>query len=542
MDTSVDGLLKLKTSMETEHTTFKQEWEQIIKFVRYDSSDMYSKQTRGESKTVNQFNGTAVWAHSILSSFMLGSLTPSTDRWFALGVQGHKLDNLDKDIKQWLEDVENILYNHYANPYSYFYQCMHETIDEDTSVGTSVAFHDWDEEYKTIRYESIPINNVRLAESRNGLVDIVNQEKVLNYRQISQEYSEDELYMAMDADQRDKFKKMLYDRPLDELTIQRFVYPAKEGDIKRRGFKYSSDHILEDYKVRIRKSGYHTFPYNVNRWKKVAGETYGRGPAHVCIRDIRMLNMMDRTLSRYAQHQADPTLILPYEGIMGPFSFNPHGRVFTKPGVKIDQMSREGNIAFTDAYFQAKANQITRAFFVDWIIQAQNNVEKTKHEIIDKRNEQFFLLAATISRFNAEKTGRLLERDIDILNRRNLLPDFPEVESFKGQTAVIRPMYMSPAVRAQQYLKAAAANQWIDQTVKLSSIDRRVAHYADLGRYTQVTGEYSGVPQEIMRTQEEAEQLFQKEQEEIKQAQQRELQIKELEAGAKLTAAQAQQQ
>ena len=82
------------------------------------------------------------------------------------------------------------------------------------------------------------------------------------------------------------------------------VFPRKDNDAYG-GIKvkkaYASIWVLLKDKEIITEGGFDSFPYHTARWTKLAGETYGRSPAMTCLPDIRMVNMMSKTIIKAVQ-------------------------------------------------------------------------------------------------------------------------------------------------------------------------------------------------------------------------------------------------
>lgn len=59
----------------------------------------------------------------------------------------------------------------------------------------------------------------------------------------------------------------------------------------------------------ISESGFQEFPYIVPRFLKATGETMGRSPAMTALPDVKMLNLMSKTIIQAAQKQIDPPFL-----------------------------------------------------------------------------------------------------------------------------------------------------------------------------------------------------------------------------------------
>lgn len=499
----------IEEDVSKEYDVFLPMWEDISRYVRLSGMDV-----KKHMASHNVFDSTAIWANSMLAAGLMAYLVSSNERWFTIGVVGKELNALPPELVTWMEDVEDKLYNQFANPDSGFSSVMHEASLDETSFGTSIILEEYDTSLKNLKFEACSLFRSKLGVTESGLPDIIYREKKSNAKQIMDLYEktmEPDIEGDITNDTAVKeFKEAYVNRPLEEYTIKRVIMPTKFLNMicKKtiyKANKYVSVHYLKEKPIILKISGYSYFPYTVARWSKYANETYGRSPVWDCLHSIRMLNAMKKTILRKAQLAVDPILQIPDDSIMVPFSTVPGSHVFMKEDSNgIIPLAMDNDVGISIDQLRDERGQILKAFYNDWIIQPETKVEKTAHQILDKRQEQSLLLSPVISRISNERLGRIIQNSVFLMEKHGIIEKLdPNLTDGDGNPFVVTPMYMSFAARAQQFLKTTQASGWVDYIIKLASVKEEIIDVINFDRLAIQTSKAIGAPSEIINTQSE---------------------------------------
>ena len=123
------------------------------------------------------------------------------------------------------------------------------------------------------------------------------------------------------------FIRKKYDKkPDEEITMLHAVMPRYDRDptkMDSANMPFASVYIYMETKMPVSVKGFQEFPYVVPRFLKATGETMGRSPAMVALPDVKMLNLMSKTIIQAAQKQIDPPLLVPDDGFILPIRTNP---------------------------------------------------------------------------------------------------------------------------------------------------------------------------------------------------------------------------
>ena len=124
-------------------------------------------------------------------------------------------------------------------------------------------------------------------------------------------------------------------KPDEEVEIMHVVMPRADRDttkVDNKNMPFASYYICMNSSMVISESGFQEFPYIVPRFLKATGEIMGRSPAMVALPDVKMLNLMSKTIIQAAQKQIDPPLLVPDDGFIMPIRTQPGGLNFFRSG------------------------------------------------------------------------------------------------------------------------------------------------------------------------------------------------------------------
>lgn len=444
----------------TERANCEGHWQEIAEVVAPRKMDFVGLRTPGEKRMSKAFDPTGIMANDMLAAGLHGMATNPASKWFSLRMVGERVRNPetgepmdineDQVVKQYLTDVEWLMWQRIYQPGSNFTTALHECYLDLGAFGTAILFVGQRDD-GGLMFECRPLAECVIAENHEGRVDTVFRKTCYTVRQMMQMKETDNWTVS------DKVERLYKDEKFDEtVDVIHAVYPRSERDWGKKNpenMPWASVYFEREEAHELEVSGFTEFPYLVSRWGKYSGEIYGRSPAMVALPDIKMLQAMTITKIKLMQKAADPPLWLKDDGVVGQTRTVPGGvnywRGNPNDGVMLQPVSLQG-IQYLMQDIQALREQVLRVFYAD-LLRMADRAKMTATEVVQRTAEQMRLFGPLIGRLESEMLGPMVERIFGILTRQGMLPSAPEEIQDKEFTVE----YVSPIATAQ---KQQAAN------------------------------------------------------------------------------------
>ena len=493
-------------------TNWESHWQEIADYVLPRRADVVKQRSRGDKRTEQIYDGTALHALNLLSSSLHGMLTNAASPWFSLRFKQEELAT-DENM-EWLESANQALY--VAFDRSNFQQEVHELYLDLCSFGTACMYIEGDAD-DLLRFTTRHIKEIYIQENSKGRIDTVFRSCKMAARNIVQMFGEENVST--------RIKKVSDKDPYMELTIIHAVMPndaANPYKADNKSMPFMSAYFdPEDMKM-ISMGGFEEFPYLIPRWTKSSNEVYGRSPSMIALADIKMINKMSETTIRAAQKQIDPPLLVPDDSFILPIKTTPGGLNFYRSGSRdrIEPLNIQANTPVGLSMEEQRRQAIRQAYFVDQILMEQN-VQMTATEVMKRNEEKMRLLAPVLGRLQAEMLRPLISRSFAILMRQGVLPPAPE--ELQGLEIDIE--YVSPLAKAQRGQDVQAIIQTMEILTPLNQL-APVLDILDTDAMANHVADVLGVPAKVLRSQGEVKQMrderqkAQQAQQELDQAQQ----------------------
>ena len=400
-------------------------------------ADIVKKRSRGEKKMELIFDGTALQSVDLLSSSLHGMLTSGASAWFHLTMKDEELGR-DEEVQRWLEDSSQRMMR--AFTMSNFETEVHEMYVDLVVFGTGCMFVEM--ENNTLRFSTRHVSEFYVAEDQYGIVDTVFRKYELSARQAVQRFGIDNVGTFI--------QRTFKTKPDEEVTILHAVMPRKDRDPSKKDNKnmpFASMYICMETKMIIAESGFQELPYVVPRFLKATGEVMGRSPAMVALPDVKMLNLMSKTIIQAAQKMIDPPLLVPDDGFLLPIRTQPGGLNFYRSGSRdtITPLNTGANIPIGLQMEEQRRQAIRAAFFVDQLLSG-TTPNMTATEVIQRQEERMRVIGPVLGRLMNEMLRPLIDRAFALMLRAEMLSIPPEV--LQGVDVDIE--YVSPLARAQK--------------------------------------------------------------------------------------------
>lgn len=496
-DPKAKKILKEFDELKAERSVYDSNWQDVRELVRPDALDFNRMTSPGQSRTDNIYDGTAPQANEELASALHSYMSSPTERWFSFELEDSDEETeRDPEAILWLEYVADLIYAEYRKAYTQHTSALHECYLDIPSFGNCIL--NQESERDGIVFRAQPVSACYWAEDHLGRVNRLFRCLKQTTDQLLGQFGED----ALKEDQKkDKSK---------EWEIIHAVYPREERNASSYSAvnkRFASCWVLRDREARILKeSGYDSFPYHVARWSKVAGQTYGRGPALNCLPDIRMLNRMEFTMIKAYQKACDPPLILENDGFMLPFATSPGSVNFKEPQAgEVQALEFTGRLQETEAKSEQKRESIRRAFYADWVKLMPKKERQTAYEISELVEQQLRMMSPSVGRIGNELLAPSLERTYELMHKAGRFPPAPPIL----QRRMLKVNFISAAARAQMGNKLVAVNKWLQNITPYAQLDPTIMDEFSPAGYATETAYLLGVSRRMLRSPEEKAELKQ---------------------------------
>lgn len=497
-DSRVDAILRDQASMESIKTNWNTLWRQIAQ-VTLPRSDWFNRVAiaEGEKRTEHMFDSTAASALERAAAAMESEITPRTQRWHGLSLNDDAL-NEDMRWQRWLDACVDVMFRARYAPMANFASQASESYMSLMAFGTQALFID-EIIGRHLRYKSIHLSELCIAENHVGIIDKVHRKFELTVRQAVQKFGLDAL--------PDNFATKLEKEPERKFEFIHCVKPNEDNDPDARRKAFVSQYVICEGRKIVLAGGYRTMPYAVSRAVTSPKEIYGRSPAMTALADIRMLNEMEKTTIRAAHRAVDPPLLLSEDGALQAFSTRPNalnfGGVDNNGRPMAIPLQTGANLPLALEMSDQKRKSINDIFYVTLFQVLVQNPQMTATEAMLRAQEKGALLAPMMGRQQSEFLGPMITRELDILSTAGLLPPPPD----PLQEVDIDVEYTSPLVRAQRSGEGVAIMNTLNAILPFAQIEPKTLKRFNFDKIPVELAEINGMKSELLYSDDEMQQL-----------------------------------
>ena len=482
----------------------RQEWEpfysSIARYIRPRKKSIDSFSSPGQLSN-DHYDSTAPAASNTLALIMADTLTPKAIEWFGFSIpesSPFSVLNKNVNVKNWLRELNVAVFAGLAQ--SNFYSVINEIYADFNSFATVCLYLEESRLKKPgfngFNFRALPISSYVFAEDDHGLVDTVFRDYDFTVRQLFQRFDKAKI--------PGKYAKKLEKSPDDPVKMVSCVCPSRDIPKSLQSkMPFTSLDMLEEDKVVLETMAYNEFPYMVGRWDKASGEDRGRGPAAVAMADILSLNELRRQELIGLQKAVNPPILSGEEGFVGTVQMIPNAIVYSRNPREVRTMPSELRLNLSSLVADNLMRGIKDMYLVDQLNLPRGKA-MTAEEVITVRGEVERLLGPTVSRFESEVLGPMLERCAAIMVRTKAISEPPsELDGLDTLDIV----YTGQLARAQKLAQVQAIQRWSQMNVEFSSADPGVLDVQNLQEASRFAAPLMGVPPEVVRSKADTEKI-----------------------------------
>lgn len=495
MEDLAKSLISRGNSIISRRDNWDTHYQELADYMLPRKADIVKKRSRGEKRMELIYDGTALQAVDLLSASLHSTLTSPATPWFHLDMKDTDVGR-DDDVREWLQDSSTRMIRAFNQ--SNFENEIHEMYVDLVVFGTACMFVEMDE--GQLRFSTRHISEFYLQENQFGLVDTVFRKYKQPARQAVQRFGIENV--------GEFIRKTHEKKPDEEVEIMHVVMPRADRDttkVDNKNMPFASYYICMNSSMMISESGFQEFPYIVPRFLKATGETMGRSPAMVALPDVKMLNLMSKTIIQAAQKQIDPPLLVPDDGFIMPIRTQPGGLNFFRSGSRdtITPLNTGANIPIGLSMEEQRRGAIRSAFYVDQLLSG-GAPNMTATEVVQRQEERMRVIGPVLGRLMNEMLRPLVDRVFALMLREEMLAIPPEL--LQGTDIDIE--YVSPLARAQKSSSLNSTMQALEILLPLAQALPVTDHLDPDGLVKHITDSL-GVPKTTLRSSREVAQMRQ---------------------------------
>jgi hypothetical protein len=517
-----DRYEQLRASMWSERSSFDSHWRELSDWMLPRRSRWFAgDRNQGDRRNGNIIDSTARFAARTLQSGLHAGLTSPARPWFKLTTPDPLLAEF-KPVQEWLHLVTQRMQIVLAD--SNLYNTLPTTYGDLGVFGTA-AMSILEDSKDLLRCYSYPIGSYALGLDSRNVVNTFAREYELSVRQIVEEFGIRRGYRDIDWSGISPQVKALWDKGNYEASVELcwIVMPNPDADatkLEARYLPFTSCHYEkgENREGRfLRESGYRTFPILAPRWDVTGEDTYGTDcPGMTALGDVKGLQIEQKEKGKAIAKGVNPPLVGAPELRSQKTSLLPGDITFVREpqhGLRAIHDIAINLQHLTQDIAQVQY-RIQRAFYEDlFLMLAQSDQIRegsqpiTAREVQERHEEKLLALGPVLERTNDELLDPSIDRTYHLMETAGMVPDAPpELEG-----VALKVEYISIMQQAQKLTGVAAQDRFLNTLLPMAEIYPEVRHKVKIFRVINNYGDMLGVDPNILRSDEEAQQLLDQE-------------------------------
>lgn len=515
----VRDTLDFHDQLERERREWEPLWRDVSTYIDPNSDDFGAEAERkqGQKKGEKVFDNTAIMARDRLAAAHESMLTPRNAKWHGFKSSDAQLNEME-EVQEAFEVFRDRTFAARYSPRANFTSQIGAYYQQLDTFGTGGTFVD-ENIGQGLRYKTLHLNELYISEDFQGRINRVHRKFTLTASQAGEMLKRGRFF-SLPKDIIDASNDA--SRKLEKHWFVHCVYQNEDHNPRAgaNSWPWESIYIAYDYEHLCGEGGYRSMPFAVGRYHTGPRETYGRAPGMTVLRDIQMLQEMNKSALREAQRLAEPPMFLQGQPGNTPFSIRagainwgmvdattgkPHAVPYQsgadlRPMLEMIQDRRQGvNDAFMVTLFQV-------------LLEKPPNMTAT--EALLRAQEKGVLLAPTMGRQQSEYLGPMIEREFDILTEAGEFDDIDVPDALREALfygAKIEVIYDAPLNRLMKADEAVGLIRTVETLAPLMEMYPALRHVINPAKFGRIVGDANGAPPSAMNTVEEIENLMAKE-------------------------------
>lgn len=485
-------------------TPYEQEWREIAQHAQPSRSRFLQSEANRNFRRSNRaiYNSHGIEAFRTLAGGMYSGLSSPSRPWFRLKTYDEALND-DQAVKEWLAECERRLYAFLAG--MNFYTSVRTGYAELGLFGTSACVM-VDHDVAGAVCHQLTAGEYWIGCGDTGEADTLYRRAPLTVAQCVQSFGKGVSRRVMGLYDRGDYDTVVETyqaiEPNDTRNPERldgankpwrsFWWDSQDGDAKN-GY--------------LRVSGFDEQPFWSPRWETCGGDSYGTGPGHDTLPDLRELQLHTKRKTQLSAQIANPEKIAPASvkltgepGRVVAASLSDAQKVITPyvPDVRAVSVVMEDIARCTQA-----VDRLTYAELFMAITNMAGIQPRNMEEIAARNEEKLTQLGPVIERVNVEMLEKVIDRAFGIMQRKGMLPTAPE--ALQGQALKVD--YVSVLAQMQRMIGIGQIEKTVGFIVSAAGANPEALDKLNIDEAIDEYAERAGAPPRILRSDVEVRQI-----------------------------------
>ncbi|MDR2311659.1 MAG: head-tail connector protein [Brucellaceae bacterium] len=525
-----DDILQMQSQMAAERTPWEASWRDVVALCMPYASHKYeigggvaasltgtAQQPQAVQRSKELFDATAAWSLERLNAGMESLITPRAQKWHSFSLDDPFAPEPTDVEEEWLDQLRDYHFDARYNAKSNFALANQKAIRGACGLGTGILYLEENIGRRGVDPVKVPFfyRSVPVVEAYLGIDAYDDIDKCIRVYEMTARTAAN--YFGEEGDTLpDLVKRALEKKPDQKFTFLHAVLPrdeAGEYKDKRRHLPFASFWMEVSSRSLIRSSGFFTFPYQVMWWDQTDGSPYGQSPVMACLSEIKMLQIMGKTVAQVSQQMIKPPMATMQgiynnrlnlnSGAVNAGLLDQNGRLMAQPILQAQ------NPTFAERLIEAKRSSVREGMYVNLFQTMVESPQMTATEALLRANEKGELLGPAGAKVETAIAGAI-DREVDIIQRKGAFETGSPLEppsTMGGKNVGVK--FTGPLARMRRMAEMQGIERVLQMAAAVGQYDQDTLMRIDGDETLELTREINGAPRKMFRRDEEVAQIRQ---------------------------------
>lgn len=520
-----DSIMRMQQQMAVERYYWEATWRDVVTLCMPYASHKYelngmniassltgtAQQPQAAQRSKEIFDATAAWSLDRLNAGMESLIAPRAQKWHAFSLDDPFSPDPTDLEEVWLDRLRDYHFTARYDAKSNFALANQKAIRGACGLGTGILYLEENIGRRGIDPVKVPFfyRSIPVVETYLGIDAYDDVDKCIRVFELTARAAEG--YFSQEGDSLpEKVKSALTNKPDQPFTFIHCVMPREEAGEhkdKRRHQPYASFWLEVESRHLIRSSGFFTFPYQVMWWDQTDGSPYGQSPVMAALSEIKMLQVMGKTVAQVSQQMIKPPMATMRgiynqrlnlnAGAVNAGMLDEQGRLLAQPIIQAQ------NPTFAERLIEAKRLSVRESMYINLFQTMVDNPQMTATEALLRANEKGELLGPAGAKIETGIAGAI-DREVDIVQRKGAFEQGSPLEppsSVGGKNVGVK--FTGPLARMRRMAEMQGIERVLQMATVVGEYDRSTLMKIDGDETLELTREINGAPRKMFKRDEE---------------------------------------
>ncbi len=520
-----DDIMRMQQQMAVERYYWEATWRDVVTLCMPYASHKYelngmniassltgtAQQPQAAQRSKEIFDATAAWSLDRLNAGMESLIAPRAQKWHAFSLDDPFSPDPTDLEEEWLDRLRDYHFTARYDAKSNFALANQKAIRGACGLGTGILYLEENIGRRGIDPVKVPFfyRSIPVVETYLGIDAYDDVDKCIRVFELTARAAEG--YFSQEGDSLpEKVKSALTNKPDQPFTFIHCVMPREEAGEhkdKRRHQPYASFWLEVESRHLIRSSGFFTFPYQVMWWDQTDGSPYGQSPVMAALSEIKMLQVMGKTVAQVSQQMIKPPMATMRgiynqrlnlnAGAVNAGMLDEQGRLLAQPIIQAQ------NPTFAERLIEAKRLSVRESMYINLFQTMVDNPQMTATEALLRANEKGELLGPAGAKIETGIAGAI-DREVDIVQRKGAFEQGSPLEppsSVGGKNVGVK--FTGPLARMRRMAEMQGIERVLQMATVVGEYDRSTLMKIDGDETLELTREINGAPRKMFKRDEE---------------------------------------